>query len=431
MDAKGAFESIDAKGLLIHRFDMYRCTFQRDKFQRDFDSTSVRYLTQVRIREPRIFRSNLLRVEHYGFLNECTIEPLRNKIGQYLTSLENIISTEKGERRDKSQQLYNQYKKISNFFVKILSDILDTRPDRALARKWDSNRSRNQFHIHQPTFTNDGTNNVKQSVSDHNPCSILCEEISVPSSPSKEQEIFHHNYIEDPEYFEKLIDNVDLTYIRGEDDLTPPRPKSEFPVVNSWDSFEIDDIDIIKVFNSLRNSNLPRKNPESAILGILGLTRQHKLTKNKLITIWSDLLNDFQLDVVWNMIELDRSEIEVFDNMKVIRKSTNFLVQHVLFYRIANASYIILSAHLKILKSSLDPYQDKFRKYWSEQQLTASRERRKEANKERARIGQKTDIIIELLTGPALICEVSGGLPAGCPKKIWTDKVDGRHEGYD
>lgn len=26
MDAKGAFESIDAKGLLIHRFDMYRCT---------------------------------------------------------------------------------------------------------------------------------------------------------------------------------------------------------------------------------------------------------------------------------------------------------------------------------------------------------------------------------------------------------------------
>ncbi|PKC12332.1 hypothetical protein RhiirA5_373166 [Rhizophagus irregularis] len=67
----------------------------------------------------------------------------------------------------------------------------------------------------------------------------------------------------------------------------------------------------------------------------------------------------------------------------------------------------------------------------SEQQLTASRERRKEANKERARIRQKTDIIIELLTGPALICEVSGGLPAGCPKKIWTDKVDGRHEGYD
>ncbi|CAB4427491.1 unnamed protein product [Rhizophagus irregularis] len=111
-----------------------------------------------------------------GFLNECTIEPLRNKIGQYLTSLENIINTEKGRRRDKAQQLYNQYK-------------MDTRPDRALARKWDSDRSHNQFHIHQPTFTNGGTNNVnisglveggniqrrikqhvtKQSVSDHNP----------------------------------------------------------------------------------------------------------------------------------------------------------------------------------------------------------------------------------------------------------------------
>ncbi|CAB4489561.1 unnamed protein product [Rhizophagus irregularis] len=44
-----------------------------------------------------------------------------------------------------------------------LSDILDTRPDRALARKWDSDRSHNQFHIHQPTFTNGGTNNVNIS----------------------------------------------------------------------------------------------------------------------------------------------------------------------------------------------------------------------------------------------------------------------------
>ena len=61
--------------------------------------------------------------------------------------------------------------------------------------------------------------------------------------------------------------------------------------------------------------------------------------------------------------------------------------------------------------------------------MIASRERRREGqdhNNERARVGQKTDIIIELPTGPALegfICEVSGGLPAGCPKKIWTDKL--------
>ncbi|PKC55230.1 hypothetical protein RhiirA1_446886 [Rhizophagus irregularis] len=111
---------------------------------------------------PGITEANLQYVNHkyfdrtysewsiIGFLNECTIEPLRNKIGQYLTSLENIINTEKGRRRDKAQQLYNQYK-------------MDTRPDRALARKWDSDRSHNQFHIHQPTFTNGGTNNVNIS----------------------------------------------------------------------------------------------------------------------------------------------------------------------------------------------------------------------------------------------------------------------------
>jgi len=78
---------------------------------------------------------------------------------------------------------------------------------------------------------------------------------------------------------------------------------------------------------------------------------------------------------------------------------------------------------------SLDPNQEKFRKHWSEQQLIASQERRREGrdpNNERARAGQKADIIIDLPTGPALegfICEVSGGLSAGCPKKIWTDKL--------
>src|SRR5947209_1025098 len=64
----------------------------------------------------------------------------------------------------------------------------------------------------------------------------------------------------------------------------------------------------------------------------------------------------------------------------------------------------------------------------SEQQLIASQEGRREEQDpdERARTGQKTDIIIDLPTGPALegfICESSRGLPAGCPKKIWTDKL--------
>ncbi|CAB5356668.1 unnamed protein product [Rhizophagus irregularis] len=233
-----------------------------------------------------------------GFLNECTIEPLRNKIGQYPTSLENI-STEKGERRDKAQQLYNQYKKITYL------TFLDTRPDRALARKWDSNRSRNQFHIHQPTFTNDGTNNDNYGQKKINEIfSFFCD-------------ITHENNNSD--YVKKYPFRQVLQ-----------RNKRYFIII------------ILKI---------PKRIPSPPYWGILGLTRQHKLTKNKLITIWS-----------------------------------------------------------------LDPYQDKFRKYWSEQQLTASRERRKEANKERARIRQKTDIIIELLTGPALICEVSGGLPAGTYK---------------
>ncbi|CAI2191560.1 12549_t:CDS:2, partial [Funneliformis geosporum] len=318
----------------------------------------------------------------------------------------------------------------------------DTRPDRALARNWDSDRSCNQLHIHQPTFTDGENNNVNISgLVKGGTFNAGSNSMYETKCPSKEQETYHHNYIEDPEYFDKLIDSVDLTYIGGEDDLASPRPKSEIPVVNSWDSFENDGIDVVKIFGSLRNS-LPRKNPEvhPPYWGILDLTGQHKPTKNKLIKIWGELLNDFRLDVAWKMIELNRSEIELFDNIEELKIQQTFP---------------ILSAHLVILKSYLehfklpinegelmirfvapafDPFQDKFRKYWklqkaSELQLIASRERRMEdqdPNNERARVGQKTDIIIELPTGPALegfICEVSGGLPAGCPKKIWTDKL--------
>ncbi|CAI2192166.1 15964_t:CDS:1, partial [Funneliformis geosporum] len=65
----------------------------------------------------------------------------------------------------------------------------------------------------------------------------------------------------------------------------------------------------------------------------------------------------------------------------------------------------------------------------SEQQQVASQEKcrqEQDSNDERARARQKTDIIIVLPIGPALegfICEVLGGLPAGYPKKIWTDKL--------
>ncbi|RGB39305.1 hypothetical protein C1646_754743 [Rhizophagus diaphanus] len=216
---------------------------------------------------------------------------------------------------------------------------------------------------------------------------------STPSGPSQD-------YYKDPEYFDKLVDDVDLTYIGGEEEPTPPLPKSRIPVEKSWDSFMIDEIDIAKCFSSLRKS-LPKTTHEPTILGVLDLTGQHKPTKKMLWKKWNYLVDDFRVDVGWKMIGLDQSELDFFDNMEDLE------VQQTL---------PILNAHLTILKSS-------------EQQLIASQERRREGqdpNNERARAGQKTDIIIDLPTGPALegfICEVSGGLPAGCPKKIWTDKL--------
>jgi len=67
--------------------------------------------------------------------------------------------------------------------------------------------------------------------------------------------------VKDPEYFDKLVDDVDLTYIGGEEEPTPPPPKSRIPVEKSWDSFMIDEIDIAKCFSSLRKS-LPKTSHE-------------------------------------------------------------------------------------------------------------------------------------------------------------------------
>jgi len=48
------------------------------------------------------------------------------------------------------------------------------------------------------------------------------DEKSAPSSPLQDEQ---ENYIGDPEYFDKLIDNVDLYYIGGEEEpaLSPPK----------------------------------------------------------------------------------------------------------------------------------------------------------------------------------------------------------------
>lgn len=77
---------------------------------------------------------------------------------------------------------------------------------------------------------------------------------STPSSPLQD-------YYKDPEFFDKLVDNVDLSYIGGEEEPTPPCPKSGIPIEKSWDSFIIDGIDVSKCFTSLRQSLL-KKSPE-------------------------------------------------------------------------------------------------------------------------------------------------------------------------
>ena len=56
------------------------------------------------------------------------------------------------------------------------------------------------------------------------------------------------------------MDNVDLSYLGGEEEPTPPT-KSEILLKKAWDTFMIDEIDVIKRFGSLRKS-LPKTNPE-------------------------------------------------------------------------------------------------------------------------------------------------------------------------
>ncbi|CAJ0907077.1 12050_t:CDS:2 [Entrophospora sp. SA101] len=230
----------------------------------------------------------------------------------------------------------------------------DTQHDRTLAKKWNSERSRNQLHIHQPTFTSGRTNNnnykwkkINEFFSHDITPSQLREndntdhENDVPTSPSQDA----------PECFDKLVDN-------------------------------------------------------STILGVFDLTGQYKFS-----TKWNELFNAFRLDVGWKMVNLDQYEYDLFDNMEDLK---------------AQQSLPVPSAHLTILDLYLEHLKLPINKG---ELLVASQERcrqEQDSNDECARVGEKTDIIIALPTGPALegfICEVSGGLPAGDPKKIWTDKL--------
>ncbi|CAB4397932.1 unnamed protein product [Rhizophagus irregularis] len=55
----------------------------------------------------------------------------------------------------------------------------------------------------------------------------------------KNQRDAQDDYMKDLEYFDKLVDNVGLSYIGREEELTPPCGTM---VANSWNSFKIDDI---------------------------------------------------------------------------------------------------------------------------------------------------------------------------------------------
>ncbi|CAG8619332.1 11319_t:CDS:2, partial [Diversispora eburnea] len=247
-------------------------------------------------------------------------------------------------------------------------------------------------------------------------------------------------YMKDPEYFDNLVNNVDLSYIGREEEPISASLTSAIPIVTSWDSFIIGDIDILKVFGCLRNS-LPKKSPEvhPQYWGVLDLTGQHKPSKKRFIKKWDDLVNNFKSDIAWNMVELEQFETNFFDNIEdsEAQKRVPILHAHLIILKFylehlklpINEGELMIHFVAPAFRMSIDQNQEKFRKLWCEQQLVASQERRRvdqDPNNDRARIGQKTDLIITLPSGPVLegfICEVSGGLPAGCPKKIWTDKL--------
>ncbi|CAG8697666.1 936_t:CDS:2, partial [Funneliformis caledonium] len=88
-----------------------------------------------------------------GFLNVCELESFQQIIECYLTSLDSIIKTESGHKREKAQILYDKYKKAGlRVEPQTGAGAQGLRPDRELARKWDDDRARKQVHIHEPTY---------------------------------------------------------------------------------------------------------------------------------------------------------------------------------------------------------------------------------------------------------------------------------------
>ncbi|CAJ0923858.1 18196_t:CDS:2, partial [Entrophospora sp. SA101] len=160
------------------------------------------------------------------------------------------------------------------------------------------------------------------------------------------------SYMKDPEYFDSLVDNVDLSNIGREEEPMPAR---------------------------LRPSTISDSKAQQKVL----ILHAH-------LTILKEYLRNIKLPI--------------------------------------NEGELMIHIVAPAFRMSIDQNQEKFRKLWYFFKV-ANQERRRvdqDHNDDCARVVQKTDLIVTLPTGPTLegfICEVSGGLPAGCPKKIWTDRL--------
>ncbi|CAI2175888.1 19775_t:CDS:2 [Funneliformis geosporum] len=98
-----------------------------------------------------------------AFLKECEKEPFESKADEYVKSLEAIIKRKRGFEQGKARILLNKYREASmvvllEIYVNGTVDLLGCpmfkkpRPDRQRAKKWDTDRTHRQLHLHQSTL---------------------------------------------------------------------------------------------------------------------------------------------------------------------------------------------------------------------------------------------------------------------------------------
>ncbi|RUP43683.1 hypothetical protein BC936DRAFT_136858 [Jimgerdemannia flammicorona] len=201
----------------------------------------------------------------------------------------------------------------------------------------------------------------------------------------------------------------------------------------------ISKVDIAECIDSLSEKSLLHKFPtlQPPYWGIVDLSGQHSATKARLADNFHILEMNFQKKLNWRTGNLTADEAIFFDNMKdtKINESISLVRAHLTIMQsflgrprlpLTEGEYVIRIVG-PVFNASLDPKDEHFHKRWLEQQLLASQERRIEIldPDDRTRIGQKTDLIIDLGVGvlEGFLCEVSGGIPAGSRQKVWSDKV--------